>query len=208
MHKNFANHLFDPNFKKLIDIKSPSSNFINLGLTIINKKNSSALESVFEWKLTENIRSILTYSSGDPLHFIIVTDKHSIRTVATFFSSLLSKQVSEGVITKRSWRWRRIRGIPQIRISFADCEEIVNLDKPFFTAMKRNSLQGNSSGGSYTEDLFYIAPIYHRAFTGLDRIIFLDCKDLEFISDIKLLEDQFKFIGDAIIGIGLELTPH
>ena len=208
MHKNFANHLFDPNFKKLMDIKSPSSNFINLGLTIINKKNASALESVFEWKLTENMRSILTYSSGDPLHFIIVTDKHSIRTVATFFSSLLSKQVSEGVITKRSWRWRRIRGIPQIRISFADCEEIVNLDKTFFAAMKRNSEQGNSRGGSYTEDLFYIAPIYHRAFTGLDRIIFLDSKDLEFYSDIKLLETQFNFMGNAIIGIGSDLTPH
>jgi hypothetical protein len=112
------------------------------------------------------------------------------------------------VITRKSWRWRKLRGISKIKISFADCEEIVNLEKGIFTAMKRNSQQGHSRDGSYTEDLFYIAPVYHRAFTGLDRIIFLDSKDLEFYSDIKLLEDQFNFMDEAIIGVGLELTPH
>eukprot|EP00090_Calanus_glacialis_P000937 TRINITY_DN10676_c0_g1_i1.p1 TRINITY_DN10676_c0_g1~~TRINITY_DN10676_c0_g1_i1.p1 ORF type:complete len:414 (+),score=84.46 TRINITY_DN10676_c0_g1_i1:41-1282(+) len=208
MNELLNQHLYSPQFKKLVDIKSPSYRFINIGLTVINNKKTSTLESSFKMKLTQNMRSILTHSSGDPLHLIIITDKHSIRTVAEFFSNLISKYISEGVITNRSWRWRRLRGIPKIMVSFADCEEIVNLEKAFFTAMKRNSQQGNSRDGSYTEDLFYIAPIYHRAFTGLDRIIFLDSKDLEFFSDIKLLEDQFNLMDKAIIGIGFDLTPH
>ena len=101
-----------------------------------------------------------------------------------------------------------MKGIPKLQISFADCEEIVKLEKSFFLAMKRNSQQGNSTGGSYTEDLFYIAPVYHRAFPGLDKIIFLDSKDLEFTSYIKLLHNQFTIMGSALIGIGPDLTPH
>ena len=71
-----------------------------------------------------------------------------------------------------------------------DCEAITKVDEEFFTAMRNNSKQGFSVAGSYTEDLFYIAPIYHKAFPNLTRIIFLDSKDLEFRSDIRLLDEQ------------------
>ena len=201
-------HLYIPQFTRLVDITTPSHTFINIGLTVINNKNTSHFATSFEIKLTKNMRSILTHSSGAPLHFIIITDTHSIKDVASFFSNLISQHVSEGVIIRRSWRWRRMKGIPKLQISFADCEEIVKLEKSFFLAMKRNSQQGNSTGGSYTEDLFYIAPVYHRAFPGLDKIIFLDSKDLEFTSDIKLLHNQFNIMGNALIGVGKELTPH
>lgn len=201
-------HLYLPEFKKLVDISPPSDTYFNIGLTVINNKNTSHFETPFEIKLTQNMRSILTHSSGDPLHLVIITNSHSISTVASFFSKFISKYVSEGLITQRSWRWRRIKGMPKIQISFADCEEIVKLENPFFLAMKRNSQQGNSTGGSYTEDLFYIAPVYHRAFPGLDKIIFLDSKDLQFSTDIKLLHQQFDSMGPALIGIGPDLTPH
>ena len=202
------NLLHNAKFKRLKEIASPSSEFINIGMTIINNKKEDSLESSFEWKLTRNIKSMLTFSSGDPLHWIILTDHHSLKTVASFLSDLLFKYASEGVIMRRSWRWKRLRGMPKITISFADCEEIVSLERSFFNAMKKNSQQGNSSTGSYTEDLFYIAPIYHKAFTNIDKIIFLDSKDLEFVSDIKLLHDQFKLMDKAMIGIGPDLTPH
>ena len=189
-------------------IRSESTDQINIGMVVINNRNISTLEPAFQWKLKRTLRSILTHSSGDPLHMIIITDKHSINVVHFCISNLISKYVSEGVITRRSWRWRRMRGIPRIQISFADCEEIVSLEKDFFGSMKRNSQQGDSRGGSYTEDLFYIAPVYHRAFTHLDRIIFLDSKDLQFTSDISLLQQQFSLMGSALIGIGPDLTPH
>ena len=49
-----------------------------------------------------------------------------------------------------------------------------------------------------------------RAFTGLDRIIFLDSTDLEFFSDVLLLESQFEdsWSKEAVMGVGLDLSPH
>ena len=49
-----------------------------------------------------------------------------------------------------------------------------------------------------------------RAFTGLDRIIFLDSTDLEFFSDVLLLESQFEdsWSNEAVMGVGLDLSPH
>ena len=48
-----------------------------------------------------------------------------------------------------------------------------------------------------------------RAFTGLDRIIFLDSTDLEFFSDVIELESQFEgWSEEAVMGVGLDLSPH
>ena len=51
---------------------------------------------------------------------------------------------------------------------------------------------------------------FFRAFTGLDRIIFLDSTDLEFFSDVTLLESQFEdsWSNEAVMGVGLDLSPH
>ena len=37
----------------------------------------------------------------------------------------------------------------------------------------------------YRSDFYYIAPNYHRAFTSLDRAVFIDATDLEFTIDVK-----------------------
>ena len=54
-----------------------------------------------------------------------------------------------------------------------------------------------------------MTPLF-RAFTGLDRIIFLDSTDLEFFSDVLLLESQFEdsWSNEAVMGVGLDLSPH
>ena len=128
-----------PVFQKLEDIKPDSEDSINLGFIIINHLQTTEFENNFIVTLTKNIVSILRFSSGTPLHFVIITDKSSIYSVGDIFQKIFAKYVSEGVITRKSWRWRKLRGIPEIKISFADCEEIVNLEKAFFTGMKRNS---------------------------------------------------------------------
>ena len=38
----------------------------------------------------------------------------------------------------------------------------------------------------YTSPLFYIAPIYHLAFTNLQRILVIDSTDLTFNCDVKV----------------------
>ena len=96
-----------------------------------------------------------------------------------------------------------------MNILYVDVNNIIETDEMFFEAMKNISLQGNDPTASYSESLFYIAPVYHKAFRGLKQIIFLDSKDLEFRSDVGLLHQQFqKMSPSALIGIGPELTPH
>ena len=76
------------------DIKSPSPDYLNIGMIVINNKQTAELEPAFQWKLRRNLKSILTFSSGDPLHFIIITDRHSINIVHHCISNLVSKYVS------------------------------------------------------------------------------------------------------------------
>ena len=179
---------------------------ITLGMTIIVNKGAETIDPVFEFKMRNNLNSLLTHSSGTPLHFVIITDRRSLRSAVKVLGSVLGQHTAERVITGR---WSRARAPPRVTWTFVDCEMIVTLERDFFTAMKRNSRQGLEGGGSYSEDLFYIAPIYHKAFASLNRIIFLDSKDLEFRCDIKLLEAQFDSMSEtAVIGIGPDLTPH
>ena len=37
----------------------------------------------------------------------------------------------------------------------------------------------------YRSDFYYIAPNYHKAFTSLDKAVFIDATDLEFTIDVK-----------------------
>jgi hypothetical protein len=60
----------------------------------------------------------------------------------------------------------------------------------------------------YTADLFYISPLYHKAFILLDRMIFIDSSDLEFYQDILLLQKQFENMDNELLGVGLDLSPH
>ena len=202
---NKENSSKKPDFVEPRNVKH-FADHITVGLTIINKRGEKELEKAFEFKMKFNLVSLLTYSSGDPLHFVIITDKTSIENVDSVLKKIMKQYVAEGII---STKWRKIRAIPNIKLSYVDCEEITEINSEFFTAMKNNSQQGYSQKQSYTEDLFYIAPIYHKAFSSLDRIIFIDSKDLEFRSDIKLLEKQFdQMPSEAVIGIAPDLTPH
>ena len=54
-----------------------------------------------------------------------------------------------------------------------------------------------------------LSPLYHLAFKNIPKMIFLDASDLLFLSDIKLLWEQFhKFSGENVIGLGPDLSPN
>ena len=40
----------------------------------------------------------------------------------------------------------------------------------------------------YVSDLFYMAPIYHQAFTKLGKLLVMDSTDLTIVSDIKVVK--------------------
>ena len=63
----------------------------------------------------------------------------------------------------------------------------------------------------YAADLFYMAPVYHQAFTatGLEKMIMIDSTDLEFHQDISVLDNQFHQLTDGqLLAIGLDLSPN
>ena len=47
----------------------------------------------------------------------------------------------------------------------------------------------------YVSDLFYMAPIYHQAFTKLDKLLVVDSTDLTIVSDIKVPVTGVNVIG-------------
>jgi len=192
------------------DVKSPTSKYINIGMTIINTdEKTPRLNSGFRWKLTRTLESIFQYSSGTPLHFVFITDHHTVKTLAKFFAHFISKKVAMNAIQDRHWRWRKFRGLPNIKISFVDIQNIVNLSPAFINALRKNTATPlNPIKVKYVNDLFYIAPMYHGAFSKLKKLIFLDSTDLEFFNDIQLLEDQFDNMENELIGVGLDLSPH
>ena len=97
-----------------------------------------------------------------------------------------------------------------MRFSFVATKTILELNQPFVESLKQNSQQFKFGlQDKYVSDFYYVGPLYHLAFKHIKRIIFLDGSDLLFISDIKILHQQFgKFSGENIIGLGPDLSPN
>ena len=76
---------------------------------------------------------------------------------------------------------------------------------------------GNENS-KYVNDLFYIAPLYHRKMNNLKKILFLDI-DISVQHNIKKIWMQFQDMEhnskveeegrrSKCIGLGLDLSPH
>ena len=89
-------------------------------------------------------------------------------------------------------------------ISFVDMRTVVAANRHFVKALAgrkinkkgdRSALKEFQLGGNlyileilfrYVSDLFYMAPIYHQAFTKLEKLLVIDSTDLTIVSDIKV----------------------
>lgn len=203
-----------PDFIPPQEVITPESvnleKFIDIGLIMMNLKKSKNLNEKFAWKVRRTLNSMMTQSSGTPLHFVIVTDVKSVNAVGVFFSDFISKQLTENILIPRSWKWRRYIIPPHIKFSFVDIEKIKDVNPDFVKSMKNCSSEKEDEDiDKYSSDLFYISPLYHRAFTKLKKIIFMDSSDLEFFEDVAQLEEQFQYMGeDTLMSVGLDLSPH
>ena len=52
-------------------------------------------------------------------------------------SSFHFRIISEQVIQEKSWRWRRMRGIPVIKFSYVLIKDILETDKAFVGALHK-----------------------------------------------------------------------
>ena len=121
--------------------------------------------------------------------------------------------------------WIRVDKIGSLKISFVDIQDIIKDDEEVIEALKENIdeslfnqevICGNENS-KYVNDLFYIAPLYHRKMSNLKKILFLDI-DISVNHHIKKLWVQFQDMEDKsnvneeisskCIGLGLDLSPH
>jgi hypothetical protein len=197
-------------FSNPAEVKPPSSNFINIGTIIINLQKTEKLDDKFKASLEKTFNSIFKFSSGTPLHFIIVTDKPSICSVSLALGDIISKDLTTHAVLDQSWRWRRRKGLPTIKVSFVDIDNILVNNIDLVNALKKYNINGeDATKEKYAADLFYIAPLYHLAFQSMDKLIFIDSSDLVFVSDVQDLQGQFvNIVDEAVMEVGLDLSPH
>ena len=61
----------------------------------------------------------------------------------------------------------------------------------------------------YMSNLFFIAPVYHLAFTLLPHLTVIDGTDLEFHQDLAPLQAELSHLtGGKLMGMGLDLSPN
>ena len=121
--------------------------------------------------------------------------------------------------------WIKVDKIGSLKISLVDIEDILKDDDGVIEALKENIdeslfnkevICGNENS-KYVNDLFYIAPLYHRKMNNLKKILFLDI-DIRIQHNIKKMWIQFQDMEDKskvnkensskCIGLGLDLSPH
>ena len=117
------------------------------------------------------------------------------------------KETAERVITTKSLLWRRVDDVPKVKVNYVDYKEILEKNRAFSKRLIAVQAQTKDNKtvdeDKYLAELFYIAPIYHLGFPALDKILVIDGTDLEFHDDIKLLNDQFKYVSNGkLIGLG------
>jgi len=188
------------------EVVSPVENAISIGMVIVNTRAEPHLEPEFANRTASELEAMLRFANRNtPLHFIIVTDERTAPVVGHLMSSVIRKKLSQDIIKNV---YEKDLGIPPLYFSLVDYRRI-KAEKPEFVHTFRN-LNGTVGSDKYDEDFFYIAPLYHLAFTSLKKMIVLDCHDLEFHDDISKLAAEFTKMDDteAVMGIGLDLSLH
>ena len=168
----FCNVTFsDPRF-----LKTTSDRVMHLGLSL---KIIESEDRDFSAGFKDNIRilfgSLLQLSTGVTQHWMILTNKNSLQAVHRVLRNLITKHVSENVIRGYVGR-RKIRRVPKIVIDYIDLDEIIRdeNDTRFIGTLKSYLAQDMEGNNKYVDDLFYIGPLYHRIFTNLKKLLFLD----------------------------------
>ena len=177
--------------KSLYWLSRRNEDTIHVGMILKNVAIASKKASIFKMQFITLIRSILKlHKDPRPLHFLVLTDtesaeilNHILRLYVEKFATVrvTYEFFDTGVIGERFW---------------ATISEL----KLYFTSTSEQARK-------YRDDLFMLAPFYHKVFP-FKKLIFLDV-DLRFRIDIAELHDLFdKFEDDNVMGVASDLSPH
>ena len=72
-------------------LTSPGGEFLDVGMIVVGSKVG------FLAGFRRQLESILTFSSGSPIHLVIITDQNSISQVAHFIGRVLSRYEASNI---------------------------------------------------------------------------------------------------------------
>ena len=106
----------------------------------------------------------------------------------------------------------KLKKLSRLKFSFVDIEDLVREERDIIKTMKNHTdmnIVTSNHNEKYLHDLFYLAPLYHKKFSTLERLLMLDI-DLGILTSIQDLYDQFDQFGtgDQCIGVAADLSPH
>ena len=189
--------LFKEGLVKLSDIQVTGTKHVHLAMIIANvkKNDSSQLSSKISRNLSKMLSSILKFSTGTPLHFIVITDQESVELIKVVVKSTVGRYITESVL--RNQHILQNIHTPRIVIEFVSLSSITEKyrgdidfmkkhyghhhpEGTFYFKEKDNQTVVHIPNNKYTHDLFFIAPFYHREIPKqIIKLIVIDI-DLEF----------------------------
>ena len=156
-------------------------------------------------------------------------DSSFISDVSDLIHSVISQFLTMNILSlKNEYKieWIKVDKIGSLKMSIVDLEEIIKGDEDVIEALKENideslfdpEIVCGNENSKYVNDLFYIAPLYHRKMNNLKKILFLDI-DISVQHNIKKIWMQFQDMehnskveeegsSSKCIGLGLDLSPH
>ena len=99
LSKIFSGHFEDP-----LHLQSPPTHLTLCGI-LVNLSDAT--------KPSRQLESLLEFSSGRPLHLILLTDESTIRAAANMIGAVLSRELSYRVIRQT---WNKKRPIPPVKV--------------------------------------------------------------------------------------------
>merc|ERR1719347_639969 len=174
--------LQDKQFSSPADLKSNSSKALHIGATIriINKNNdkeeSNKLDKGFKDEVERLFTSILKLNTVGTIHWIILTDHNSIEQVSSHLRHLILKHVTMNILMTFKGR-KGPRPVPRIIVDYVDIDGLSENTEgleDFVAALKKWLINGAKGTRKYEDDLFFLAPLYHKIFKNLEKLIFLD----------------------------------
>ena len=116
-------------FEDPLQLESPPTHLALCGI-LVNLSD--------ETKPRRQLESLLEFSSGRPLHLIIITDEESIRGAADIIGAVLSRELSFRLIRQT---WNKSRPIPPLKVRWNETKHLFETKvKPAFSFVDINGL--------------------------------------------------------------------
>ena len=177
------------------EIQVTDGKYIHIAMIITNakKNDTSQLSLKISQNLSGMLSSILRFSKGTALHFIVITDLDSVSIIKKIVRDTVGEYITQSAL----WHQHILHTVhvPKLVFEFVSLSSITEKYRRDIDYMKKHYgyhhpegtffLKNNDTvvhvpNNKYTHDLFFIAPFYHREIpTEIEKLIVIDI-DLEF----------------------------